>query len=305
MADSAPKVRWYWPRPEWLVVLLLATTGFLYLSEWFHWFAFNSHKGWSVLLAVGMVGVVLVLMLLWLVAALIFRWRFQFSIRSLLVLVVAVALPFSWLAVEMKQARDNKKALNEIQSVGGSFSYQLVWPEWVRRFVGDDDYFFEILRVTLGSGRPGGASLPRMNDDQFRALMPALRQFPRLIHLDVAGAEITDRSIDDITTLTNLEILDLGARSITDEALSRFHSLPHLKYLRLDNTGVTDAGLPSLGGLTQLQSLFLSYTKVTDDNLAYLVGLNQLRELHLKGSHVTDGAVAKLQRALPNCKVHR
>jgi len=119
MPDVAPKTRWYRPTPGWLVVLLLGTTGFLYMSEWFHWFAFNSHKGWSVLLAAGMVGVVLVLMLLWLVAALIFRWRFQFSIRSLLVLVVAVALPFSWLAVEIKKAKDNKKALNEIQSVGG------------------------------------------------------------------------------------------------------------------------------------------------------------------------------------------
>lgn len=304
MADTTSKPRWYCPTPGWLVVLLLATTGFLYLSERFQWFSFNSHTGWTVLLAVASVGVVLLLMLPWLVAALIVRWRFQFSIRSLLLLVVAVALPFSWLAVEMKKARDNKKALNEIQSVGGSFAYQLVWPEWVRRFVGDDDYFFEVLRVTVGAGRPGGASLPRMDDDQFRALMPALRQFPRLIHLDVGGAEITDRVVDDITTLTNVETLDLGAESITDDALSRLHSLPRLKFLRLGGTGVTDAGLPRLAELTRLQWLELSYTKVTDGGLERLVGLNQLHELHLEGTHVTDGAVAKLQRALPNCKIY-
>jgi len=133
----------------------------------------------------------------------------------------------------MKRARDNKKALNEIRAVGGSFAYRLVWPEWVRRLVGDDDYFFEVLRVTLGAARPGQRPLPRMDDDQFQALMPALRQFPRLIHLNLGLAEITDRSIDDITTLT------------------------------------------------------------------------QLRLLYLEGTHVTDGGVAKLQRALPNCEIHR
>ena len=46
-------------------------------------------------------------MFLWFLAALLLRWRFQFSILSLLVLVVVVAVPFSWLATGMKQARDS------------------------------------------------------------------------------------------------------------------------------------------------------------------------------------------------------
>ena len=37
--------------------------------------------------------------------------RFQFSLRSLLVLVVVVAVPCSWLAVEMKKAREQKEAV--------------------------------------------------------------------------------------------------------------------------------------------------------------------------------------------------
>ena len=58
-------------------------TGVLFLSERFQWFGFNSHKGWTVLIAVAGVGVVLAFMLLWWLAALVFRWQFQFSIRSL------------------------------------------------------------------------------------------------------------------------------------------------------------------------------------------------------------------------------
>ena len=44
------------------------------------------------------VGVVCVAMLLWLIVALVSHPRFQFSIRSLLILTVAVALPCSWLS---------------------------------------------------------------------------------------------------------------------------------------------------------------------------------------------------------------
>jgi len=44
------------------------------------------------------VGVAFLVMLLWFIVALVFRWHFQFGIRSLLVLVVVVAVPCSWLA---------------------------------------------------------------------------------------------------------------------------------------------------------------------------------------------------------------
>ena len=37
---------------------------------------------------------------------LLFRWRFQFSIRSLLILTMLIAVPCSWLAVEMKAGEE-------------------------------------------------------------------------------------------------------------------------------------------------------------------------------------------------------
>ncbi len=51
--------RWYRPTPTWLVYSSLAMTGLLFLSEKWRWFSFNQHKGWTVLIAVGAVGVVL------------------------------------------------------------------------------------------------------------------------------------------------------------------------------------------------------------------------------------------------------
>ena len=102
----------------------LAVTGVLFLSEQFQWFAFNRHKGWTVLIAVAGVGVLVWLSLVWFVAALVLRRRFQFSVRSLLLLAVVVALPFSWLAVAMKHAREQKAMVAAIKKFHGQLIYE-------------------------------------------------------------------------------------------------------------------------------------------------------------------------------------
>ena len=124
MADAFQATpRWYRLTPGRVVVLLLALEGFLILSERFEWFAFNRHKGWTMLIAVAAVAAVMVLMFLWFLLSLIFRWRFQFSILSLLVLTVVVAIPCSWLAVARKQARQQRQVIAEILRLGGRVGY--------------------------------------------------------------------------------------------------------------------------------------------------------------------------------------
>ena len=154
MSDPMPKRRWYAPTPDRFVIGLLAAECLLWLSERFRWFSFNTHKGWTVLIVVAFVGLALLLMLLWFAAALVFRWRFQFSIRSLLVLTVAVAIPCSWLAVKMKAARRQKEIVAGIITVKGTVFYdwqvdadhyynplqkaQPPEPAWLRRLLGND-----------------------------------------------------------------------------------------------------------------------------------------------------------------------
>ena len=101
-------------RANWLIVALLVVEGLLWLSDRFQWPTW--HKGYAVLIAVASVAVVFVVMLLWLIVALIFRLRFQFSIRSLFVLTVAVAIPCSWLGVEIKAAREQEETVKEIDN---------------------------------------------------------------------------------------------------------------------------------------------------------------------------------------------
>ena len=222
------RIRWFHLTPGRVVIALLAVEALLWLSDRFQWPTW--HKGYAVLIAVASVAVVFVVMLLWFVVALVCRGRFQFSIRSLLVLTVAVAIPFSWLAVEMNAAREQKEAVKAIKKDAWvPYEYQLgallpnpqpPEPLWLRSLLGDD--FFESV------------------------------------------------------------------------AFVHFFS----------QTLVTDAVMVQLKGLAQV-NLDLQRTEITDAGLEHLNGLKQLRFLNLTDTHVTDAGVAKLQQALPNCKIER
>ena len=75
---SAPtcQPRWYRLTPDRVVIGLLVVESMLWLSERFRWLPW--HRGYAVLACVAVVSVGMLLMLLWFVAALIFRRRFQF-----------------------------------------------------------------------------------------------------------------------------------------------------------------------------------------------------------------------------------
>ncbi len=145
-----PKPRWYHLTPDRAVLGLLAVEGFLLLSEWFEWFPFNRHKGYTVVIAVAVVAAAILLMMFWFLAALLFRLRFQFSIRALLGLALVIAVPCSWLATEMKQARKQREAVEEIKKAGGEVGYDYDYdssgkanhgatpPVWLRNVLGDD-----------------------------------------------------------------------------------------------------------------------------------------------------------------------
>jgi hypothetical protein len=297
MTTPEPKRRWPHPTPGWLVYASLTMTGLLWLSERFKWFPFNEHKGWTVLIAVAGVGVVLLLLALWFLVALVFRRRFQFSIRSLLVLTVAVALPFSWLAVEMKWAREQEDLVDDIQKAGGSVVFDSDDPNalnaqpWLRTLLGEQ-FLREVVYVYYGV-ETADADLAR------------LKRLKRLQALYLANTKVTDAGLESIKGLTQLQALYLANTKVTDAGLESIKGLKQLEFLSLANTKITDSGLESIKGLKQLEGLRLDGTKITDTGLASLKGLTQLQRLWLDGKEITDSGVKKLQQALPKCNIQR
>ena len=120
-ATTQPQSRRFRITPGHFVLALLALEVLLWLSERFGWLGW--HKGYAVLVCVAVVGVVMLAMVVWFGVAVVFRPRFQFGVRTLLVLTVAVAIPSSWVAVEMKNAREQKAAVEEFQNGGALVNY--------------------------------------------------------------------------------------------------------------------------------------------------------------------------------------
>ena len=198
---NTPQSRWFHPGPNWLLLGILAVEGVLFLSEQFQWFAFNSHKGWTVLIALTSVGIVLLAMLLWLLVALVFRLRFQFSIRTLLVLTLAAALPFSWLAVEMKRAREQGRLVDLIQTAGIQVEYDFQL----------DARLFSLPDTTC----------------------------PKLRRLDINHTRVTDDGLQTVGKLTYLQSLWLGDLEITDVGLEHLKAIRGLARPWLNGTRLT------------------------------------------------------------------
>ena len=115
--EPPPKARWYRFTADRFVVGWLFLQCLLWLSERNEWFPFNAHKGRTLLLALVSVGAAMLVTVSWFIASLLLRWRFQFSIRSLLLLAVAIAVPSSWLAVESKSAKKQREAVATLRNL--------------------------------------------------------------------------------------------------------------------------------------------------------------------------------------------
>ncbi len=236
-----PRPRWYHLTPDRFLVGLLLVVGVLFLSERFVWFPFNEKKGWAVLIAVASVCGAVVLLLLWMIVALIFRWRFQFSIRSLLVFVLVCAVMSSWFSVRMKQARRQRDVVAVIVEGDGCVlhDYEMVspWqpepsaPTWLINLLGVD--FFE------------GVAYADCRSSNFDGKTAYLS---KLTNLEVyfSGAQVTDSGLVHLEGLTKLRWVDLSFAQVTDSGLVHLEGLTKLRWVDLSRTQVTPEGVKKL-----------------------------------------------------------
>jgi hypothetical protein len=292
-AAAEPKRRWYRVTPDRMVWLLLVVEGLLWLAERFHGFP----KGYAVLLAVASVAAAMLLMLLWFAASLVFRWRFQFSIGSLLVLAVVVALLGGWLTVEIKEAKEQREAVSRLRMANAFVGYDFeVWdydgsapvppaspwitdpptspPAWLRDLLGDDFVSDVVQAQVVGD-----------------AGMPYLKGLRRLRKLYLAN--VTDDVTDSIVELSRLRMVDLSdQRQITNKLLEKLKTLDALQ--EIDDHEATDAELELLKALPRLERLDLSRSKISDAGLTHLKALPGLQRLDLGGTHITDSGLKHL-----------
>lgn len=193
------------------------------------------------------------------------RW-FQFSLRTLLIIVTILAVgPGGWLIYEQNQARRQKESAAQLRKVGAEV---YATPRW--------------LWTLLEPDSPG-----------------------TVVGVGLRYRKFSDVDLIPLSSLAELIWLDLNDTPVGDNGLVHLAGLRRLKRLRLDETQVTDAGLCHLSGLKELEQLNLYKTQISDAGLANLAVLTNLEELNLQRTQVTDEGVANLQKALPKCRIAR
>ena len=257
------------------------------------------------------------------------RW-FQFSLRTLLVLLVASAVLLGWRVQRARMNRQREaaaeRAAAEIQELGGYVvcTYKELRPAtWLEELFDDPGGADDPVGV-LGGGvelHAGFADTDAVLTEHLKALthlrildlrytnvtdagLKHLEGLTKLTWLDLIDTKVTDAGLEHLKRLTKLRQLWLGATNVTDAGLKHLRGLKNLESLGLDSLPkVTDAGLEHLKGLTNLEKLQLGSTNVTDAGLEHLKRLTKLKSLGLIDSKVTKEGVQKLREALPNCRM--
>jgi hypothetical protein len=316
MADTPRRCRWFCPTPDRCLAALALVEGMLFVAQWFRWLP----KGWPVLLALAAVALFLVVMAVWFVIALVFRWRFQFGVRSLLVLILVAAVPCSWLTAELQKLRRQREAFTEpcefrscgitvVKCIPSDF---LRPPLWLTALLGDD-YFLAESGISLEGIKAADNRLKLLesfteieflvitdttvSDAGLQYLAP-LRELQRLELRDVDGSGITDAGLkhfEGLHQLRKLEFHHVVGNKITDAGIASLKRLTELRTLDLSETGLTDAGLKHLAGLKQLQTLTIERTHVTGIGLQHLHELRRLDSLSLWGCTITDDGLRYLK----------
>jgi hypothetical protein len=224
------------------------------------------------------------------------RW-YQFSLRSLLIFVTLFAIPCSWLAVKIRQARNQRKAVDAIIKDGGSVHY---------------DYEYE---NAIRGVRPQGLLQTVLGEDLFSNVVWAnvktdvglehLKELPKLQVLSLNGSRVTDGGLEHLEDMTQLKLLDLEATTITGTGLKHLKGLSQLEWLNISNTLVTDSNLAYLKKMVRLRTLALANTQISDTGIESLKGLKNLQVLYIRETKISESGFEKLQKALPNLKIKR
>jgi hypothetical protein len=257
------------------------------------------------------------------------RW-YQFSLKTLLVLMVLCSLvlgAFSW---RLQRAHRQARAVAALRSLGCEVGYEIIEPRvtggFKRRKKQDpwllnipikwlgEDFFYDVYGVTARGEQPG-------SPDEVKRFWQEVATFPALDyltleekwidhdgwkllansqsvrHLYLDSNRLGDEDFAVFGTMLNLqELLWWGvSKKITDAGVANLDELTELQSLTLSNTEITDAAAPHLAKHTKLQQLSLGSTHISDAGLAHLSELTDLRYLFLERTRVTDAALVHLQ----------
>jgi hypothetical protein len=233
------------------------------------------------------------------------RW-IQFSVRTLLVLIAAIAV---LMGVKVNQARRQRDAVADIQALGGwvHYDYQIdatgrtkrntkSWiPEWLLVHLGID-LFHDVVEVNMVYNDDGPNRLDNKQvGDEVLEHLPALTALKYLL---LHGTQASDERLQYVGRLKHLERLHIwDASNVSDAGIEQLKNLRRLKYLHVSNSQITDTAIKHLASLKQLEGLSLQGNRFSDKGLEHVRDLTNLNSLviDLGEIHVTDDGLVHLR----------
>ena len=167
------------------------------------------------------------------------RW-YQFSLRTLLIVVTLSAVPMGWVGWKLAQGRRQRDTVAWVENLGGGVEYE----EWVGKW-------------------SGVVSSVDLRNTQVSDISP-LAELNNLERLYLGITQVSD--VSPLAELKSLRELSLSNTQVSD--LSPLAELKSLNELWLRGTQVSD--LSPLAELKNLEELDLSDTQVSDEQVQKL-----------------------------------
>jgi len=235
--------------------------------------------------------------------------RRRYSVKSLLLLTLVVALGMAWARVQIIRAERQRHAMQVLIDAGATVESDFKLrgpaappaafdaPVWLRRLIGND-IFRAVRRVKMRrhpiDAETFGyvADLPQLEflelftSELQPTSLTCLKELPALKHLSVIGKGLSDDDLKHLAGLIQLEFLQLKTNDLTGSGFEHLRNLTALRWLHLSGCPITDANLFHLRPMTRLQLLQLSGTKVSGTGFQYLETLPHLKRLYLFGNGI-------------------
>ncbi len=225
---------------------------------------------------------------------------YQFTLRSLLLLIVVASLGFAWLRTLFCRYEQEFQAVCDFRRstslfIGHDTSNGNVMRSVFSLVLGKDYRPVIELGPSGDTGTTFCAMAQTIHIDFDSETLSPIRHLRNLRVLDLGNNRVTDAALEHVGELSNLEAIFLHGDSVTGNAFQHWHGLTKLRTLYLEETSVDDTTLAHLKKLTSLESLVLE-ARVTDNGLKHLSSLDNLRSLLLIDLPITDEGLLQLRQ---------
>jgi hypothetical protein len=236
------------------------------------------------------------------------RRRFQFSLRTALLLMLFASILFAGFAWRRNRAERQRKVVEELRELGANVDYKYWYlfendpapsdefflPALLRRFLGDD-FVYDIRSVNYL--KSVYVNPPPASAEDRRRVIELVKKLPKLDWVSL-NADVTSGDLDEFPFLETVKFLNIAppqGGSLTDIHLVFLEKCGELESLLLYDQAIDGSGLIHLHRCKNLRTLLLCRTPFGDESLIHLSVLTKLESLNLSKTSVTDAGIAKAE----------